>query len=163
MVKKALAVLSLSFAALILACASDNSDEKPAFTHEQLDAERQVAIKLVQATRSARQIVAQFPTERWSADSDYENATNDYPIYCPHEWDVTYGTIDSDPNSHVFSWHVDVSTRKMSRHPDSWATDLKFIHDYSPPPSSDDRVNLCWDGKPPAVGYPPPGFEGSNQ
>lgn len=112
-----------------------------------------MALNLVLARNDAKYIVARHPNEEWSVASDRDNATTGYPVYCPDEYDVTYGTVDTDPDSLVFTWLVSTKL-KLVRAPYTEAEFKNFAKNFSPAPAEEDRLPACLDGKPPALVNP---------
>jgi len=115
------------------------------------------ALELVQARADAKSVVISFPAGQWSVESDHQQAleTNASRVYCPHEYDVYYGEVNSNEIKHDWQWHVNVAVDRVSD-----------VHDLaaliaSPGPlntpfnfEEGERVDLCYDGKAPAVADP---------
>ncbi len=143
-------------------CSSQASDENGRPTDSfalTLANEKQKALSLVESQPDAKRTAIKYPGESWSVDSNYEDAMSSDDsnhTYCPHEYDVYYGRGGTDADSAVWMWHVNVKVKEVGKRPISWAQMLSFTPPPEPSPGFEegDRLDLCWDGKPPAIAYP---------
>jgi hypothetical protein len=155
---RTLVVLAIAIACI--GCSTQAQEHEKKATHDfsqRLASEKRQALSLVESLPDAKHVAIKYSGEKWSVESEYEDAMaseDSNHVYCPHEYDVYYGQPGTDPNTAVWSWHVNVVVKKVSA-PVSWAWMLSPLP-IRPSPGFEegDRVNPCWDGKPPAVAYP---------
>ena len=167
-------VLAVLLSLTVPACGSDEGSDSQsrgaalAQALQRQEAKREqgksVALKLLARSESAKSIAAANPDGSWSVTGDYDQGAD---TYCPDEYDVRYtSTVDSEK---WWQWHTNVAVSRISSEPETSAT-VKAAQEASleralSGSDLEDRIPLCWDGKPPVLDVQDPNADnnGPNQ
>jgi hypothetical protein len=134
---------------LLAGCGGYADEGQYEFYETHQEGQDQTAIAIVERSASARAAIAAQPGLSWSTKSDLSEANAQYPLFCPNEWDITYGDGQMGPR-----WGVDVASRKLRRYSyslaeaDRRAASTKTQDDFG---NDRDRVILCMNGKAPVM------------